>query len=159
MTIQWFSVFVCFCTNISKSNVAMPLRCDGVFNYCFTRNLLLCLSEFWQVLSSSWDWRPFGHNRHGTRVEKWLLCPFWGDMRRSEAEATAGHKDWRGMDRHSLPNNYLRWYNRWVYGNLNRIKQGTGISATPAQTSSPFAVHECHQDARPGVHLVSPGLL
>ena len=24
---------------------------------------------------------------------------------------------------------------------------------------SPFAVHECHQDACPGVHLVSPGLL
>jgi len=29
----------------------------------------------------------------------------------------------------------------------------------PAQTSSPFAVHECHQDSCPGVHLVSPGLL
>jgi len=24
---------------------------------------------------------------------------------------------------------------------------------------SPFAVHECHQDSCPGVHLVSPGLL
>ena len=29
----------------------------------------------------------------------------------------------------------------------------------PAPTSSPVVVRECHQDARPGVHLVSPGLL
>ena len=32
-------------------------------------------------------------------------------------------------------------------------------SAALAQTSSPFAVHECHQDSCPGIHLVSPGLL
>ena len=31
--------------------------------------------------------------------------------------------------------------------------------ATPAPTSSPLVVRECHQDARSGVHLVSPGLL
>ena len=31
--------------------------------------------------------------------------------------------------------------------------------ATPAPTSSPVVVRECHQDARPSVHLVSPGLL
>ena len=31
--------------------------------------------------------------------------------------------------------------------------------ATQAPTSSPIVVRECHQDARPGVHLVSPGLL
>ena len=31
--------------------------------------------------------------------------------------------------------------------------------ATPAPTSSPIVVREFHQDARPGVHLVSPGLL
>jgi len=29
----------------------------------------------------------------------------------------------------------------------------------PAPTSSLIAVHECHQDARPGVHLLSLGLL
>ena len=28
--------------------------------------------------------------------------------------------------------------------------------AMPAPTSSPIVVRECHQDARPGVHLVSP---
>jgi len=34
---------------------------------------------------------------------------FWGGgRRRSEAEATAGHKHWRGMARYSLPNNYIR---------------------------------------------------
>ena len=27
---------------------------------------------------------------------------------RNLAEATAGHKHWRGMARHSLPNNYFR---------------------------------------------------
>jgi len=32
-------------------------------------------------------------------------------------------------------------------------------SVMAAQTSSPFAIHECHQDACPGVHLVPPGLL
>jgi len=31
--------------------------------------------------------------------------------------------------------------------------------ATPTPTSSPTVVRECHQNARPGVHLVSPGLL
>ena len=31
--------------------------------------------------------------------------------------------------------------------------------ATPALTSSPIVVRECHQNARPGVRLVSPGLL
>jgi len=31
--------------------------------------------------------------------------------------------------------------------------------ATPAPTSSPIVVRECHQDARSGVHLVLPGLL
>ena len=31
--------------------------------------------------------------------------------------------------------------------------------ATPALTSSPIVVRECHQNARTGVHLVSPGLL
>ena len=31
--------------------------------------------------------------------------------------------------------------------------------ATPAPTSSPVVVRECHQDARPGVHLVSRELL
>jgi len=31
--------------------------------------------------------------------------------------------------------------------------------ATPAPTSSPIVVCECHQDAPPNVHLVSPGLL
>ena len=29
-----------------------------------------------QVLSSSWDGRPFGHNRHGPKIGG--LCPFWG---------------------------------------------------------------------------------
>ena len=28
-----------------------------------------------QVLSSSWDGRPFGHNRHGPKIGR--LCPFW----------------------------------------------------------------------------------
>jgi len=32
-------------------------------------------------------------------------------------------------------------------------------SAMPAPTNSPFVDCECHQDACPGVHLVSPGLL
>jgi len=40
-----------------------------------------------QVLSSSWDWRSFGHNRHGPK-SRGLLCPFLGDRRRSEADAT-----------------------------------------------------------------------
>ena len=31
--------------------------------------------------------------------------------------------------------------------------------ATPAPTSCPIVVRECYQDTRPGVHLVSPGLL
>jgi len=42
-----------------------------------------------KVISSSWDGRPFGHNRHGPKSRA-LLCPFWGDRRRSEAEAIAG---------------------------------------------------------------------
>jgi len=29
------------------------------------------------VLSSSWDGRPFGHNRHGPKIEAGELCPFW----------------------------------------------------------------------------------
>ena len=31
--------------------------------------------------------------------------------------------------------------------------------ATPASTGSTFVVHECHQDACPSVHFMSPGLL
>jgi len=31
-----------------------------------------------QVLSSSWDGRPFCHNRHGPKI--WGLCPFWGEL-------------------------------------------------------------------------------
>jgi len=34
--------------------------------------------------------------------------PFWGDRKRSEAEATAGYNHRCGMARHSLPNNYFR---------------------------------------------------
>jgi len=29
-----------------------------------------------QVLSSSWDGRPFGHNRHGPKIGD--CAPFWG---------------------------------------------------------------------------------
>jgi len=29
-----------------------------------------------QVLSSSWDGWPFGHNRHGPKIGG--LCPLWG---------------------------------------------------------------------------------
>jgi len=31
-----------------------------------------------QVLSTSWDGRPFGHNRHGPKIEG--LCPFLGEL-------------------------------------------------------------------------------
>ena len=65
---------------------------------------LLLRNKNQQELSNNWDGRLFGHNRHGLK-SRGLLCPFLGD-RRSEAEATAGHKHWRGMARHSLP--YLR---------------------------------------------------
>jgi len=28
-----------------------------------------------QVLSNSWDGRPFGHNRHGRKIREGVLCP------------------------------------------------------------------------------------
>ena len=48
-----------------------------------TANLILFIQrydgdpEFRQVLSSSWDERPFGHNRHGLK-RGGLLCPYRG---------------------------------------------------------------------------------
>ena len=33
-------------------------------------------SLYWQVLSSSWNGQPFGHNRHGPNIGAGL-CPFW----------------------------------------------------------------------------------
>jgi len=40
-------------TNISQGSVATCLRCDGIFNYWLTRNLLLSLpvKEFWKSVS------------------------------------------------------------------------------------------------------------
>jgi len=40
-------------TNISQGSVALCLRCGGMFNYCFARNLLLSQSvkEFWKSVS------------------------------------------------------------------------------------------------------------
>jgi len=64
-----------------------------------------CSKTKLQVLGSSWDGRPFGHNRHGPIGR---CCDPFGDRRRSKAEATAGHTKWHGMARHSLPNNYFR---------------------------------------------------
>ena len=66
-------------TNISQGSVETCLRCGGIFYYCFAKNILLSLSlkEVWQDLSSSWDGRPFGHNRHGPK-RGGLLCHFTG---------------------------------------------------------------------------------
>ena len=36
------------------------------------------LKEWWQVLSSSWDGRPFGHNRHGPKIGD--CASFWGEL-------------------------------------------------------------------------------
>ena len=51
-------------THISQGRAATRLRCGGIFNNHFTAHLLLNqpVKEFWQVLSSSSDGRPFGHN-------------------------------------------------------------------------------------------------
>jgi len=39
----------------------------------------LPVKEFQQELSSCWDWRSFGHNRHGLKSGRGMLCPFpWG---------------------------------------------------------------------------------
>jgi len=62
-----------------------------------------------QVLSSSWNGRPFGHKRHGLK-SRGMLCLFFGGRRWSEAKATAGHKHWRKMDLHSLRINYFTGY-------------------------------------------------
>ena len=40
----------------------------------------ICLLEYLNELSSCWDGRPFGHNRHGPKSGG-LLCPFpWGEL-------------------------------------------------------------------------------
>ena len=40
-------------TNISQGNVGTSLRCGGIFNYCFSRNVLLSMSvtEFLKSVS------------------------------------------------------------------------------------------------------------
>jgi len=42
-----------------------------------------------QVLSSSWDGRPFGHNTHEPKIGGYY-APFWAENRWSQAETTAG---------------------------------------------------------------------
>jgi len=39
-------------TNILQSSVATRLRCGGIFNYCFSRSLLLSQSvkKFWKLV-------------------------------------------------------------------------------------------------------------
>jgi len=46
-------------TNVSQGNVATRLRCDGIFNCCFIRNLLLSLlmKEFWNSVCT---WQSSG---------------------------------------------------------------------------------------------------
>jgi len=89
------------CPSIPHSSFASKIQC----NLTLWRNCTIHTRKK-QVFSSSWDGRPFGHKRHGPK-SRGLLRPFLGD-RRSEAEATAGHKHWRRMAHHSLPNNYFR---------------------------------------------------
>jgi len=99
-----------------------------------------------------------------------LVCSEWAAltavMARLESARGQGRLPWRPGARHS----------RRYFGHRTRprcchrpgaVAGGPCHSrlllrlqpATPAPTSSPIVVRECHQDACPGIHLVSPGLL
>jgi len=57
------------------------------------------LNTIQQVLSTSWDGRPFGHNRHGPKIGG--LCPFW------EGGAGSPSNMWAGLRPTSLPSGIL----------------------------------------------------
>jgi len=48
----------------------MHLKCGGIFNYCFTRNLLLSLlvKEFWKSVNI---WQSYRHKQSGTFLQTW----------------------------------------------------------------------------------------
>jgi len=47
-----FGLFQFLSTNISQGSVATHLRCGGIFNYRFSKNLLLSLlvKKFWKLV-------------------------------------------------------------------------------------------------------------
>jgi len=67
-----------------------------------------------QVLSNSWDRRPCGYNRHGTK-SRGLLCPWAGEGQKPKQLQGRSTDVDGGMARHSLPNNYRTLEGkRWV---------------------------------------------
>jgi len=61
---------------------------------------------------------------------------------------------------HHLGHRSRRRCHHWLWAVAHRPCHGRlSLRLQPAPTSSPIVVHECHQDARPGVHLLSLGLL
>jgi len=69
----------------------------------FWRADLSC-SDSLQLLSSSWDWRPFGYNRHGPKRGGRLLCPF---RRGGSWVPSTCNTMWPGLRSTSVPSGIL----------------------------------------------------
>jgi len=67
----------CFYRLYNLYKLSVYLVAINLFSQCMQLNVNFKNQIFKQVLSSSWDARPFGQNRHGSkRGLRGLLCPF-----------------------------------------------------------------------------------
>ena len=124
-------------SNVSEKNCTVLFFCNNVVNFRYTYSWTNFISQAYfmflinqQVLSSSWDRRPFGHSRHGPKIGG--CAPFSGGSIPKQHNVAYFRKKW-----HLDPSNRLATTDMgWKLG-VSLFCGGERLAESPSSTMWP----------------------